>query len=51
MIDERLLKIRKEYNAAYDSFISGKLTHEEWVRIERSLTKATSKIRSCFGDK
>jgi hypothetical protein len=46
MIDERLLRIRKEYNKAYDAFMSGKMTHEEWVRIERSLTKATSKIRS-----
>ena len=50
MIDERLLKIRKEYNAAYDSFMSENLTHEEWVRIERSLTKAASKMRSCFDD-
>jgi hypothetical protein len=46
MIDKTLLKIRKEYNKAYDAFMCGKMTHEEWVRIERSLTKATSKIRS-----
>ena len=45
MIDPRLIQIRKEYNAACDKFMAGKLEKKEWLRIQEALTKSGNKVR------
>ncbi len=50
MINERLLELRKEYNKAFDSFMDGTLKHEKWIKIERTLTKAKTKISNDYGE-
>ncbi len=45
MIDPRLIKIRRDYNAACDKFMAGKLEKKEWLKIQEELTKYGNRVR------
>ena len=49
MIDPRLVQIRKEYNAACDKFMAGKLEKKAWLKIQEELTKSGNRLRGAQG--